>query len=1662
MSLRHLFATFALSACAASGQALITTIAGTGTCSYTGDGGPAAQATLCNPQGAITDGFGNIYFGDTGNFVVRKITPAGVISTIAGTGIRGTSDTGGAATSQNLGIFYQIGTDGLGDLCFGDDDLHKIRCVLLSNDSISSFGTGNPVSAGDGGAFYNASYNQPNGIAFVQRSQGNSITADIYISDSNDNIVRRIDGFTGLISTVVGPGTPGQLGDGGPGTSASLQAPGALTYFNGSIYIADTLDNRIRQLNLSTGIITTVAGNGVPYFAGDGGPATAAQLMSPGEVTFDSAGNMYITDRGNERIRKVDASGIINTVAGSGGEGWGPDNVPATQTSFGGLEGVFWNSPANQLLISDGSNRLRQVTYQSSTTTLTLTPSTVPVGAPVTMSATVSPSSATGMVNFYVNNVLFASVPLNAGQAATTWTASGSSPVLQAVYEGDTTYAPSLSQALGESVQLKPTSTALVTTPNPSAPNQTVTLTVTVTPAAATGTVTFYGNGAILGTPSLVNGTATVSTAFTNKGSVTVYAVYGGDNTYAGSYTSLLTQSVMVSTTTTMTSSQNPSIVGAAVSFVASVSPATAAGPVQFLDGGTVLGSVMLTSGSASFTTSTLTQGSHSITAVYNGDSGDTASTSAALSQTVNAKTATTTTITSTQNPAPVGASVTFLATVSPAAATGTVQFLDGATVLGTITLASGTASFSSSTLTQGTHSITAVYSGDANDTTSTSSALSQAVKLNSGVTLGSSLNPAVVGQTVTFTSNVNPAATGTIQFLDGTTALATVPVSSGVAAYSTSTLTAGPHAITAVYSGDANYIGATSTATTETVNAKTTTTTTVTATPNPAFVGAAVTFTASVNPAAATATVQILDGTTVLGTVTLAAGSASFVTSTLTQGTHSITAAYSGDTNNATSTSAVLSQTINAQSATVTTVTSTQNPIPVGAPVTFIATVTPATATGTVQFLDGAAVLGTAALANGSASFSATALAQGTHSITAAYSGDAGDTASTSAVLSQAVKLVTGLTLASSLNPSIVGQTVTFTSNVNPAATGTVQFLDGSTVLSTVPVSSGAAAFATSALAQGAHAISATYSGDTNYLSAGSAAQTQTVNAKTTTVSTVTSTPNPALVGAAVTFVATVSPATATGTVQFLDGSTVLGTGSLASGLASLASSTLAQGTHSITAVYSGDASDAGSTSAALSQVMKASAGMTAGVSPSPAVTGQTVRISASMNSAATGTVQFTDGGTVLATVTVTAGSASFSTSSLAQGSHTLGVAYSGDANYMSASTSFGETVLAATSVTLMTDTNLGPVGANVTFTAALTPNSATGTVQFFDGSTAIGTSAVVSGFARFSTTALTKGTHTMTAVYSGDSADAPATSPSIAEIVRGISTVSLTSNANPSVVGQSVTFTASVTPSTAINTVQFLDGSTVLSTVTLSSGTAVFATTQLAAGAHSITAAYSGDNTDAPATSAVLTQTVNLAPPSAPSNLTAAAAGSNQINLAWTASPTSGVTYDVYESTSSGFTPSSANRIASGVASTAYSATSLTASTTYYYRVSAVNGGGESAATSQASTTTSGTVACHVVYSVSNQWNVGFTGAVTIQNTGTTPIDPWTLTWAYPGSQKLTQSWNANYTQNGPSVTLTNMSYNARISAGATLNGVGFNGSYSGSNPAPTAFYVNGTLCH
>jgi cellulose 1,4-beta-cellobiosidase len=205
-----------------------------------------------------------------------------------------------------------------------------------------------------------------------------------------------------------------------------------------------------------------------------------------------------------------------------------------------------------------------------------------------------------------------------------------------------------------------------------------------------------------------------------------------------------------------------------------------------------------------------------------------------------------------------------------------------------------------------------------------------------------------------------------------------------------------------------------------------------------------------------------------------------------------------------------------------------------------------------------------------------------------------------------------------------------------------------------------------------------------------------------------------------------------------------------------------------------------------------------------------------------------------------------------------------------------------------------------------------------------------------------------------------------------------------------------------------------------------------------------------------------VTAAIPSAPSNLTATAASSSQISLAWTASPTSGVTYNVYSSTTSGFTPSSGNRIATGVTAASYSHTGLAPSSVHYYLVTAQNSAGESIPSNQAGATTLASgVACQVVYTVTTQWNVGFGTAITIKNTGSTVINGWNLTWKWAGNQQITQAWNSGYTQNGKNASLTNLSWNPTIAPGATLSGMGFNASYSGTNTAPTAFYVNGTLC-
>jgi hypothetical protein len=363
------------------------------------------------------------------------------------------------------------------------------------------------------------------------------------------------------------------------------------------------------------------------------------------------------------------------------------------------------------------------------------------------------------------------------------------------------------------------TTTTLASSANPSTYASSVTFTATVSPSAATGTVTFKDGSTTLGTGTLSSGKATYTTSSLAAGSHSVTASYGGNTTYNGSTSSVLTQTVnKANSTTTLSSSANPSTYGSSVKFTATVSPSSCTGTVTFKDSSTTLGTGSLSSGKATYTTSTLAAGSHSITGSYAGDSNCNASTSSTLTQTVN-KANTTTSISSSSNPSAYGSSVIFTATISSTTATGTITFKDGTTTLGTGNVSNGTATYATSSLTVGSHSITGVYSGDSNYNTSTSSKLTQTVKQGSSVTVSSSTNPAPSGSPVTFTAVVSPsAATGTVTFYDSSTSLGSGTLSGAVAPLTTSSLATGSHSITAVYGGDATYVGSTSPVLTQSV----------------------------------------------------------------------------------------------------------------------------------------------------------------------------------------------------------------------------------------------------------------------------------------------------------------------------------------------------------------------------------------------------------------------------------------------------------------------------------------------------------------------------------------------------------------------------------------------------------------------------------------------------------------------------------------------------------------------------------------------------------------------------------------------------------------------------------------------------------------------------
>ena len=545
----------------------------------------------------------------------------------------------------------------------------------------------------------------------------------------------------------------------------------------------------------------------------------------------------------------------------------------------------------------------------------------------------------------------------------------------------------------------------------------------------------------------------------------------------------------------------------------------------------------------------------------------------------------------------------------------------------------------------------------------------------------------------------------------------------------------------------------------------------------------------------------------------------------------------------------------------TSTTISSDTNPSNFGDTVTFTSSVSGGTSTptGTVTFMDGASTIGTGALdAGGQSTFATSALSTGPHSITANYGGDPTHASSVSGTLSQSVQQAgTTASVSSNLNPSVFGQSVTFTAQVTAGAgtpTGSVTFYDGATSLGTMSLSGGTAALSTSAISVATHSITVSYSGDSNYSGATSSPVSQVVNQASSTVA-LGSSANPVAFGQTVTLTATITPqfgGTATGTVSFTDGANSLGSAPVSGNSAALQVSTLAVGGHSLKAAYSGDTNVSGNASSVLNEtVSKASSSVGLTSSANPAGIGQSVTYTATVSpqfsGTPTGAVTFKQGGVVLNTDPLSGGVATFTTSYASAGSFSIKANYSGDGNFTASASAVLKEVVnrTAVDVAVSSDVNPSSYGQTVNFTATLTSSGPTldgQTVTFKNGATPLGSATISGGSATLSTAVLAAGNRTITASYAGDGVHAPASGTMTQVVSKASTSTTLTSDVNPSGAGQPVTFTATVSSAYAVptGTVKFKSGPSVLGTVTLSGGVATFTTSTLPPGSNKITATF------------------------------------------------------------------------------------------------------------------------------------------------------------------------------------------------------------------------------
>jgi len=519
--------------------AIIATVAGSGTWGFSIKGGPALSTNLADPAGVVADTSGDLYIADPTDCVVWKLNSAtSTLSIYAGTPNSGSGCTeggdGGPATSAGILTVYGLALDSAGNLYIGDYDGQRVRKVDGATGIITTVaGPGTTAGGlGDGGPATSAQIGNPESIAV-------DAAGNLYISDEFHQRIRVVSAATGIISTYAGSGTSGPIGDGGPATSASIYPRWIALDASGNLYLLDTLYGRVRRIDGKTGIISTIAGNGIYGGSGDGGPATEATVGATTSLAVDAAGNLYLSSFPSE-IRRIDAkTGIISQAFGTGYNGYAGDGGSAASASLNDPWGLAFDAAGNLFFADNGNLVIRKITFPPPAAAPTFSPA---AGAYTGIQSVTLGSSTANATIYYTTD---GSTPDTSSTKYTGAITVGQSETINAIAVASG-FAQSALATAKYTITIPTPSIALTASINPVFTSNPVTFTATLTSTygTPTGTVNFLDGSTQIGSATLSSGVAAFTTSALTVGPHSITAVYGGDANFTSVTSTALTETV--------------------------------------------------------------------------------------------------------------------------------------------------------------------------------------------------------------------------------------------------------------------------------------------------------------------------------------------------------------------------------------------------------------------------------------------------------------------------------------------------------------------------------------------------------------------------------------------------------------------------------------------------------------------------------------------------------------------------------------------------------------------------------------------------------------------------------------------------------------------------------------------------------------------------------------------------------------------------------------------------------------------------------------------------------------------------------------------------------------------------------------------------------------